>query len=64
MQFFFRPSDRQPASRPSSATQAEELMPIEIDKAAILKLLDDVRKAHQEKNAAKIVSLQQGRRDL
>jgi len=49
-------SDRLPANRPSSATQTEDIMPIETDKAAILKLLDDVRKAHQEKNAANIVS--------
>jgi hypothetical protein len=31
-------------------------MPIEIDKPSVPKLLDDVCKAHQEKNAAKIVS--------
>lgn len=31
-------------------------MPIETDKVAILKLLDDVRRAHQDKDAAKIVS--------
>jgi PhnB protein len=45
-----------PASRPSGITQAEDMMPLGTDKAAILKLLDDVRKAHQEKNAAKIMS--------
>lgn len=55
MQFFATLWGRRPANRPSSATQTEDIVPIETDKADP-KAARRWRKAHQEKDAAKIVS--------